>query len=30
MVEYNKASVRLSNTQPKKLKDAVKIIQEQH
>ena len=29
MVEYAKVNVKLSNTQLKKLKDAVKIIQEQ-
>ena len=29
MVEYNKVNVKLSNTQLKKLKNAVKIKQEQ-
>ena len=29
MVEYTKVNVKLSNTQIKKLKDAIKIIQKQ-
>ena len=29
MVEYTKVNVKLSNTKLKKLKDAVKILQEQ-